>query len=127
MKKRATLLVVDNSPPNLLLMHSIFEPFGYQVITASNVEAGLALALGSDPDVIISDVHMPGSDGFDFIRAVKADPELSSIPFIFISSTVWGDKDRIQGLTLGAEKFIIRPIEPQDLLHEVAACLNGSF
>ena len=125
MKNRATLLVVDNSPPNLQLMHSLFEPFGYRVLTAHTVEDGLALARKSAPDLIISDVHMPGGGGFDFIRSVKADPELSSIPFIFISSTVWGDKDRIEGLTLGAEKFIIRPIEPQDLLREVRACLNG--
>ena len=67
---------------------------------------------------------MPGGDGFEFIREVKADPELSSIPFLFISSTVWRDKDRADGLTLGAQKFIIRPIEPLELLREVAACLK---
>ena len=126
MEKRATLLVVDNSPPNLQLMHSIFEPFGYEVITASNISAGVALARETTPDLIISDVHMPAGDGFDFIRAVKADPELSSIPFIFISSTFWGDRDRIEGLALGAKKFILRPIEPRQLLLEVEACLNGS-
>ena len=124
MDKRATLLVVDNSPPNLELMRSIFEPLGYEVITAGNAEAGIALARQAAPDLIISDVHMPGADGFDFIRMVKADSELNSIPFIFISSTVWGDKDRIKGLTLGAEKFILRPIEPQELLREVEACLE---
>ena len=126
MKKRATLLVVDNSPANLQLMHSIFEPFGYEVITTSSIGTGITLARGSAPDLIISDVHMPGGDGFDFIRAVKADPELSSIPFIFISSTVWGDKDRIEGLALGAQKFILRPIEPLQLLREVQACLDGA-
>jgi two-component system cell cycle response regulator len=119
-----TLLVVDNSPVNIELLRSIFEPFGYQILAAQNIQDGLNLARTARPDLILSDLHMPGGNGFDFIRQVKADRELSSIPFLFISSTVWRDKDRIDGLSLGAEKFIIRPIEPQLLLREVEACLN---
>jgi two-component system, cell cycle response regulator len=120
-----TILVVDNSPVNIELVRSIFESFGYEIMAAQNIHEGLRLARAIQPDLILSDVHMPGGDGFDFIREVKADPKLSSIPFLFLSSTVWRDKDRIEGLTLGAQKFIVRPIEPQDLLREVEACLNG--
>jgi two-component system, cell cycle response regulator len=120
-----TILVVDNSPVNIELLRSIFEPFGYEILAAQNIRQGLRLAREAGPDLILSDLHMPGGDGFDFIREVKADPELNSIPFLFISSTVWRDKDRVDGLALGAERFIIRPIEPRDLLREVEACLNG--
>jgi CheY-like chemotaxis protein len=120
-----TILAVDNSYVNIELLRSIFEPFGYEIIAAQNIQEGLGLAREGQPDLILSDVHMPGGDGFDFIRAVKADPKLRSIPFLFLSSTVWRDKDRLDGLAMGAQKFIIRPIEPQDLLREVAACLNG--
>lgn len=120
-----TILVVDNSPINIELLRSIFEPFGYGIIAAQNIRAGLHLARETRPDLILSDVHMPDGDGFEFIRGVKADPELRSIPFLFISSTVWLDKDRVAGLALGAQKFIDRPIEPQDLLREVEACLKG--
>jgi two-component system cell cycle response regulator len=119
-----TILMVDNSPVNIELLRSTFEPFGYEIIAAQNIGEGLRLARETKPDLIISDLHMPGGDGFDFIREVKADPELSSIPFLFLSSTVWRDKDRVDGLTLGAQKFIIRPIEPQILLEEVKACLR---
>ena len=119
-----TLLVVDNSPVNIELLRSTFEPFGYEIVAARSVTEGLALARRAQPDLILSDLHMPGADGFDFIRAVKASPELRAIPFVFISSTVWRDKDRTDGLALGAEKFIIRPIEPQALLKEVEACLK---
>ena len=121
-----TILVVDNSYVNIELLRSIFEPFGYEIIAAQNIREGLHLARETKPDLILSDVHMPGGDGFAFIREVKADPKISSIPFIFISSTVWRDKDQIDGLTLGAQKFILRPIEPRDLLREVEACLHGS-
>jgi len=120
-----SILVVDNSPVNIELLRSTFEPFGYEIIAAQNIQEGLGLALEKLPDLILSDLHMPGGDGFAFIRDVKADPKLSSIPFLFLSSTVWRDKDRIDALTLGAQKFILRPIEPQELLREVEACLNG--
>ena len=124
MEKRATLLIVDNSPPNLELMRSLFEPFGYTVITASNVADGMVLAREEEPDLILSDVHMPGADGYEFIRLAKADPALQEIPFAFISSTVWRTSDPQKALALGAIKFIQRPIEPQDLLREVQACLD---
>jgi two-component system cell cycle response regulator len=120
-----TILVVDNSLVNLELVRSTLGPFGYKIVAAPNVQEAVTLARQNQPDLILSDLHMPGQDGFDFIRAVKADPELRAIPFVFISSTVWQDKDRVDGLALGAEKFIVRPIEPQELLREVEACLRG--
>ena len=119
-----TILAVDNSYVNIELLKSTFEPFGYEIIAAQNIREGFRLARETQPDLILSDVHMPGGDGFDFIREIKADPELRSIPFLFISSTVWRDKDRTDGITLGAQKFIIRPIEPQILLEEVEACFR---
>jgi two-component system, cell cycle response regulator len=123
--KHITILVVDNSPMNLSLARSTLEPFGYEVVTADNVEAGLRLAGQSPPDLILSDLHMPQGTGFDFIRAVKAAPQLRTIPFLFISSTVLQDSDRQSGLALGADRFILRPIKPQALLAEIEACLTG--
>jgi CheY-like chemotaxis protein len=77
------------------------------------------------PDVILSDVHMPVMDGFDFIKLVKADVELGKIPFVLISSTVWGGGERELGLSLGAAQFIIRPIETQALVNEIESCRNA--
>lgn len=119
-----TLLVVDNSPVNIQLVRSTLEPFGYTILAAQSAPDGLELARLSQLDLILSDLHMPGQDGFDFIRAVKADPDLRGIPFIFLSSTVWRDKDRTDGLALGAVRFIIRPIEPQALLRAIDECLK---
>jgi two-component system cell cycle response regulator len=105
-------------------MRSLFESYGYIVLTANNVARGLELAHQVEPDLIISDVHMPGKDGFEFIRHAKADPRLRDIPFAFFSSTVWPTSDSQQALELGAVRFIQRPIEPHHLLREVEACLN---
>lgn len=123
--KRATILVVDNSPVNLNLARSTMEPFGYEVVTAHSVTQGLDAARQLHPDLIVSDVHMPGESGFDFIRAVKAHPELRSIPFVFISSTVWEDSDCKRGLALGAMKFILRPIDPEPFIKEIEECLEA--
>lgn len=76
------------------------------------------------PDMIISDVHMSKPDGYDFIRAVKAEPKLRHIPFVFISSTLWGERERMMGLSLGADRFILRPIDPCELVSEIESCLQ---
>jgi two-component system cell cycle response regulator len=122
--KRATILVVDNSPVNLSLAQSTLEPIGYEVVITHSVKQGLQTARRIRPDLILSDVHMPDETGFNLIRAVKFDAQLRSIPFVFISSTVWRDSDRQNGLALGAMKFILRPIDPQDLINEIEECLG---
>ena len=88
----ATVLVVDNSPANIKLSRSILESFGYRIIAANGVDEALTLLREQRPDLILSDLHMPGKDGFDFIKLVKADGELRKIPFVLISSTVWVTK-----------------------------------
>lgn len=124
--RRATVLVVDNSQVNLQLAESMLRPLGYALLTASDVDSALCLARQQRPDLIVSDVHMPGQDGFDFIRALKQDPELCEIPFLFLSSTVLGDRDRERGLDLGAEGFILRPADPETVLERIEAVLSAA-
>lgn len=123
-RKLATLLIVDNSPVNIDLARSLFEPYGYEVIAATGMGDGLTLARQNLPDLILSDVNMTGGTGYDFIKAVKADPQLNSIPFVFITSTFLDVSSQAKGLSLGAARFIVRPIEPQILLTEIEACLR---
>ena len=82
---------------------------------------------GYEPDEVVGKanadiLHTPRKDGFDFIQEVKNDSELRKIPFVFISSTVWRERERTLGLSLGAAQFIIRPIEPQALIAQIEAC-----
>jgi two-component system, cell cycle response regulator len=118
----ATILVVDNSPANIKLSRAILESVGYRIIAANDVDEALTMLREQNPDLILSDLHMPDKDGFDFISVVKADAELRKIPFVLISSTVWGDSERAHGLSLGAAQFIIRPIEPGALIAEIESC-----
>jgi two-component system cell cycle response regulator len=120
----ATILVVDDSPINLELKRDLLQPHGYEVLTA--LTPGLALQLARErlPALIISDVGMSEGTGFDFIRNVKADPQLRDIPFIFLSSTHWNEASRQLGLELGAFRYLLRPLEPALLLAEIEACVR---
>jgi two-component system cell cycle response regulator len=120
----ASILVVNNAAVNISLALNIFEPLGYTVITASSVQEGLVLARWARPDLILSELHMPDKDGYDFIKAVKADPQLQRIPFVLLSPTAWPEQSPALGLDLGAAKFIIRPIEPYALVAEIEDCLR---
>jgi two-component system cell cycle response regulator len=104
---------------------SLLEPFGYRVITASGGREALEMAGRDRPDLILSDVCMSDGSGYDFIQSVKADAHLSSIPFIFITSSMTEERDREKGLALGAARFLFRPLEPERLLEEITACLSG--
>jgi CheY-like chemotaxis protein len=117
-------VVVDNLPTNLELARSIFQPLGYQVFTADGMESALIQLRQIRCDLILSDVCMGRASGYEFIKAVKAIPEFRAIPFLFITSTFLGKKDRLKGLALGAARFLTRPIEPMDLVAEIEACLQ---
>ncbi|HTJ96412.1 MAG TPA: response regulator [Rhodocyclaceae bacterium] len=119
------ILIVDNMQTHLDLACSIFEYGGYTVLTARNPERALELCKDTTPCLIMSDVCMPQSNGYDLITAVKSDPKLKDVPFIFLTSTAQTEAERRKGLELGAVKYIFRPIEPDDLLAEVEACLKS--
>jgi len=121
---KGTILVVDNTPVNISLARKILEPFGYEVIGAKSIQEALLLLRQTVPNLILCDLHLSRESGYDLIRAVKADPALREIPYVFLSSTVYQESDRNKGLDLGADKFLIRPISPQKLLAEIESCLS---
>lgn len=124
--EHAKVLAVDDSPPNRELLRQTLEPVGYEARVVATVAEALASARQWLPDLILSDLHMPHKDGFDFIRAAKADSRLAAVPFIIITSSLWVDHDRATAQRLGATRFLTRPIAPAVLLDEIAACLPPS-
>lgn len=121
---RGTILAVDDLPVNLALIQSTFEPLGFTVLTARDVEEALLLARMRKPDLVLSDLHMPRQDGFALLHALRQEPELKAIPFVFIASTTLTSDQRDRALREGAVKFILRPIEPAELLLEIETCLK---
>jgi two-component system cell cycle response regulator len=123
-KKLAVVLFVDNMQTNIDLVRSVLEPSGDEVCAALSAREGIDLAQRTKPDLIVSDVHMPHQDGYEFLAMVQAVPGLSGIPFVFLSSSVWSMREQQQALIRGADKFIPRPIEPGVLLAELEECLQ---
>jgi two-component system, cell cycle response regulator len=121
--KRTALLFVDNTAANIHLAQSLLEPLGYEILTAASAREGMEVARRTQPDLIVSDVHMPHEDGYDFHSMVQGDPNLADIPFIFLSSSVWSIREKETALERGALKFISRPIESDALVAELEACL----
>ena len=114
------VLVVDDHPDNRILLETIFHSDGNQVSSASNGLEALGLARKQPPDLIISDVLMPQMDGYAFCREVKKDEQLRKIPFVFYTATYTDPKDLAFGLQLGADRYLLKPMEPEELLAAAA-------
>lgn len=115
------VMVVDDIEVNRQVIRGALVHFGYRILEASNGADAFKMLDGERPALILCDVHMPSGDGFSLVENVKRDESLRDIPFIFISSTAWQTRDRRRAMELGANKFILRPIDPQKLLEEVRA------
>jgi two-component system cell cycle response regulator len=122
--RRATILVVDDLPVNRELVRSTLEPMGYVLLLAASVRQAWDIAQREKVDLILSDLHMPDQDGFDFIRNVRAEPRLAGVPFLFLTASSGGPADGQLAMRLGASRFLRRPIEPQTLVDQIEACLQ---
>lgn len=119
----ALALVLDDLAANADVLRSVLEPHGIAVEAVTTIAAALAQLARGTPDLIISDLHIGGERGEDFYAQIKALPKLRAVPFVFISSTVLHDSDRLAALSAGADRFLVRPIDNAFLLAEIQACL----
>jgi diguanylate cyclase (GGDEF)-like protein len=104
------ILVVDDVPDNIRVLSSMLADEGHQISAATNGRQALKLAEVSSPDLILLDVMMPGMDGYEVCAALKANPQLSSIPVIFITALA-DVEDETRGLGLGAVDYITKPFK----------------
>jgi two-component system cell cycle response regulator len=120
----ASILLVDDTAANIELLETLCRHAGHTTQQATTVEAGLALASSHRPDLIISDIHMTPLNGYDLLRAVKADPQLARTPVMLVSMSEGHGVHQRKSMALGAVKFIAAPVEPQVMLAEIQACLG---
>jgi len=110
------ILIVDDQEQNLYLLKSLLGGHGYQVIQATNGAEALGLAKIDPPHMIISDILMPVMDGFSLCQEWKKDQQLKNIPFVFYTATYTDPKDEELALSLGAARFIIKPVETEEFI-----------
>ncbi len=118
------ILIVDDKEENTYLLETLIKGNGFNTITAKNGAEGLKLALKEKPQLIISDILMPVMDGFTFCREVKKDKYLCKIPFIFYTATYTSSKDEEFALSLGADRFILKPQDPDIFIKIVEELLE---
>jgi PAS domain S-box-containing protein len=110
------ILIVDDLKENLYLLETLLKGSGYEVVTVEDGVEALQKIKKETIDMIISDILMPRMDGFQLCRECKKDESLKKIPFIFYTATYTDKEDEKFALSLGAERFIIKPQEPEIFL-----------
>jgi len=120
------ILVVEDVPNILELLDVTLRFKGYPVITASNGEEALKIVLQQPPALVITDIMMPRMDGYTLAFNLRRNPETSHIPIIFLSATYVTPEDKDFAMSLGAVRFMEKPVDTEDFLLTVAEVLTRS-
>jgi PAS domain S-box-containing protein len=118
-----TILLVDDDPTNLQLLKATLRRLGADLHLACSGEEALAVARETRPTLILLDVMMPGIDGFETCRQLKADPASADAAVVFLSA-LDDARDKVQGLSVGAVDYIAKPFQPQEVLARVQTHLT---
>ncbi|MCF8345127.1 MAG: response regulator [Bacteroidales bacterium] len=120
------ILVIDDNQDNLISIKALIrESFpNAEILTAQSGSKGLEVAAGSIPDVILLDIVMPGMDGFEVCRRLKANNLLAEIPVIFITALKGDKESRIKALEAGGEAFLAKPVDESELTAQIRAMLK---
>ena len=110
------VLIVDDVPLNVLLIQKMLSKQPYELRTANNGQQALDLVAQDKPDLILLDLMMPGIDGFEVLRRLRANPETADIAIVILSA-LNSNEDIVKGFDMGANDFITKPIIMEKLLN----------
>ena len=115
-----TVLIIEDDPDTRRLVGLYLSRDGHKFLTASNGLEGLALARKAKPDLIVLDLMLPGMNGKDICRNLRED---STVPILMLTARV-EEKDRLDGLDLGADDYVLKPFSPRELAARVRAVMR---
>jgi len=119
------VLIVDDVPDNLSLLHDALDESGYTVLVAVNGEQALQRAAQAVPDIVLLDALMPGMDGFEVARRLKADPATAAIPVVFMTGLT-ETEHVLKAFESGGVDYVAKPIRPMEVLARIAAHVQGA-
>ena len=117
---RQRIILADDNADLRAYIQRLLEEQGYQVQALSNGEHALAAVRANKPDLLITDVMMPGLDGFGLLRAIRKDAGLRDLPVIFLSARA-GEEAQVEGLDAGVDDYLVKPFSTRELLARVSA------
>jgi len=118
-----TILIIEDNPNNLSVIVEYLEEAGFKIVVARNGEMGLKRAQFALPNIILLDVMMPGIDGFETCRRLKADEKTCGIPVIFMTA-LDSPEDKVKGFEVGGVDYITKPIQHEEVLARVTTHLH---
>jgi two-component system cell cycle response regulator len=119
----ATILVIDDNPVNLKLASEVLLAEGYRVVRADDAEQALTLLAHQMPDVILTDIALPGMDGLELTRTLKSDARYRHLPVIALTaSAMKGDEARV--LAAGCDAYIAKPLDTRQLSASILRVLD---
>ena len=121
----STILIVDDIPENLQILGNTFAPLEANIIIAQDGETAISNAREEIPDIILLDIAMPGTNGFDVCRALKDEPSTKDIPIVFVTAKTSSD-DLKKGFEMGAVDYVTKPFNPSELTMRVSNHLELS-
>lgn len=114
------ILIVDDSPTERFFLADLLSKRGYAVVTAESGDEALSKVRSERPSLVVMDVVMPGTSGYQATRAIARDPATQMIPVILCTSK-GAESDRIWGLRQGAKEYVVKPVDPEELLAKIAS------
>ncbi len=117
------ILVAEDDPVTRRFVASLLEERGYEVLVAEDGAHALDTALSAMPDLIVSDLVMPYRDGYEVLRAVRADARLARIPVLILSMRD-REEDIVRGLEHGADEYVVKPFNARELCSRVRKLLE---
>jgi len=112
------ILVVEDQEDNRRIMRDLLASAGYEVIEAVTGEEGVAAAEHHRPDLILMDIQLPGLDGYEATRQIKANPDLQHIPIIVVTSYALSGDD-LKAYEAGCDDYVSKPFSPRELLAKI--------
>jgi len=117
------ILIVEDNDKNMKLARDILQVKGYRTIEAESAEAGLPLASAHKPDLVLMDIHLPGMNGIDALKKLRATPDTSSIPVLAFTASVM-PQDRREIMGAGFDGFVSKPINLKEFIAAIAKAVQ---